>query len=683
MKTTLTTSILSLFVTASFAQQNLQDVTWSSASTSLPALEANYDGYNVSGDLDNKWNYFASGAQTQEDAKNYYINFGNFTNSTSARIFVGENGTTTPSYYGNITSVISSDITLNRYTAGSFARADTSVGDVNTTINGNVNLKSALILGGGYVETAGVTLTQKSTTLTLNNGSYNGNMFANGFLKSGIIKTTNGSSLVINNATVYAGGDYMIGGGTLAYNAGSKSVIENGTKLYLGSGAVINAGVEAFGGSDSYGGAITEITGGSSVVVEGATSHYNIYGGSNSSGNNGGYAKVDNTSVTVLSGTINGGVYGGSLTQVSGATIITGNTNVDIKGGTLADVFGGSWSWENGTQAKENTVIEGSTNVKISGGTITSNVFGGSNASTDSYGYGADTKILGNTNVEISDDAIIEGAVIGGSLAVAGTNKTGYNLTSNIAGSTNITITGGQVKGEIVAGSYAIDTYSTAEIFEATVNSAKVVVSGGIIEGDILAGGIGAASVIENNSEVIFIGNGSDITFTGNVFGGSVENSQILGETIISFGDGETAFTGAFNGVIDTMDTVAVESNSDVTIINAFTATNLIVQTDSKANLAENTTFDTLTIAFYEELSENSSTGFDMAEIFGDSTSVVLSAIENGNAFTVVDANGNEFEATYEKGIVEVGTKVIPEPSTYAAILGALALAFVAYRKRK
>ena len=50
----------------------------------------------------------------------------------------------------------------------------------------------------------------------------------------------------------------------------------------------------------------------------------------------------------------------------------------------------------------------------------------------------------------------------------------------------------------------------------------------------------------------------------------------------------------------------------------------------------------------------------------------------------VLNVNGKEYSYSWGYEITDSGLLVVlPEPSTYAAIFGALALAFAAYRRRK
>ena len=93
-------------------------------------------------------------------------------------------------------------------------------------------------------------------------------------------------------------------------------------------------------------------------------------------------------------------------------------------------------------------------------------------------------------------------------------------------------------------------------------------------------------------------------------------------------------------------------------------------------------------VNFAEDFVEGESASVDLNSIFGDSTTVVLSALNDGKKFSVSDSHSewNLDSVTFgDDGNVSfvVGSQVVPEPATYAAIFGALALAFAAYRRRK
>ena len=113
------------------------------------------------------------------------------------------------------------------------------------------------------------------------------------------------------------------------------------------------------------------------------------------------------------------------------------------------------------------------------------------------------------------------------------------------------------------------------------------------------------------------------------------------------------------------------------------TTKTITVASDAKID-ASSISFEKLQISFSKDLSSGSDENLDLAAIFGESEDIVAAALGSGKEFTVIDANGNEYEAKFNEtgGSVHIGGQ-IPEPSTYAAIFGALTLAFAAYRRRK
>ena len=114
------------------------------------------------------------------------------------------------------------------------------------------------------------------------------------------------------------------------------------------------------------------------------------------------------------------------------------------------------------------------------------------------------------------------------------------------------------------------------------------------------------------------------------------------------------------------------------------TTKTITVASDAKID-ASSISFEKLQISFSKDLSSGSDENLNLADIFGENAGIVADALESGKEFTVIDANGNEYEAEFDEtggSVIHIGGQ-IPEPSTYAAIFGALALAFAAYRRRK
>lgn len=175
---------LLLVCSVGFAQDasNLEQISWDySKDTALPALSEGYDGYLVSGSLGNEKNYFVAVSQTQEGAQSAYIKFGQLTTTgTAARIYLGGfSSGDSDAYFGNLTADISEAVTLERLYGGVYFENvghAAYVGDLNTTVNADIEV-SGLTMGAGQVWYKGATMNVKSSTLTLNGGSYISNVY--------------------------------------------------------------------------------------------------------------------------------------------------------------------------------------------------------------------------------------------------------------------------------------------------------------------------------------------------------------------------------------------------------------------------------------------------------------------------------------------------------------------------
>ena len=125
-------------------------------------------------------------------------------------------------------------------------------------------------------------------------------------------------------------------------------------------------------------------------------------------------------------------------------------------------------------------------------------------------------------------------------------------------------------------------------------------------------------------------------------------------------------------------DSIVVGAGRTMSVVGASTveADLLSVYDGASVSLDESATLNISALELI--LSElESGTTYDLADIFGDDTTIVLSAV-NGN-ITMSDENGHSFDAIVSDGGV---ITAVPEPSTCATIVGILALLFAAYRKR-
>ena len=685
-------SLLFVF-SVGFAQEvyNLEQISWDySKDTALPALSEGYDGYLVSGSLGNVRNYFVAVSQTQENAQSAYIKFGQLTTTgTAARIYLGGfSSGDSDAYFGNLTADISEAVTLERLYGGVYFENvghAAYVGDLNTTINADIEV-SGLTMGAGQVWNKGATMNVKSSTLTLNGGSYTSNVYGGAHANGGIVNIENGSKLVINSANITTGGDYVVAGGSTAYGDGGVggSNITGGSSVYLGSGANFSSKkyiIYILGGNFGYM-CPTSVTGGSSVTIDGATlDGVKVFGASQSSGVQAGLvSSVDTSKVIVKAGTVNGNIYGGGHSQSHGSTVVTSDASVEMTGGTVTgNIFGGSLYW-NANHEDVQATVQGNTSVKITGGTVNGDVFGGSEAQSYQYNGISKAHIGGSTYVEVSGDAYINGSVYGGSLSDV--FNSGNGATSNIAGSSNILISGGTIVNNVYGGGYVINEVEGTPT-TTTLASSNITVSAGKISGDIYAGGNGAGSSISGDASVAFVGNGADIDFAGTVHGSGGDGATVGGDKTVSFGNAQSTFSGAFNGGFDSIDAISVNANSNVSFAKAFTVEKLLVDSSAVAVLAEGTSFAELGIVFNDDFESGSSFDFDIANIFEDSASVVESILSDaGASLHVINSSGEEFMADYSNGQFSVGA-MVPEPSSYAFALGILSIAMATYLRRR
>ena len=255
------------------------------------------------------------------------------------------------------------------------------------------------------------------------------------------------------------------------------------------------------------------------------------------------------------------GVYNREETLPSGNLNYQGDIWMDINGGAFSIISGGATNeWNTKLQT---STLTGDTHVQLSGNATAEHVIGGNNK-------GASTTLTGNTNVTVKDNAIVAGAIIGGSTSA-------HNAVTTITGNTSVLVTnvqysntaqnldGGLSNSYIIGGSsWSSNTTSGTTIqgsTSATINLNGITLSGTeehnsfvktIIGGSY--GNVNNAGTVNNingDTSVSIIGR-EGITFTGDIIGGSFENSgqaqyTIGGNSSISISGGST-FTGNIYG---------------------------------------------------------------------------------------------------------------------------------------
>ena len=483
----------------------------------------------------------------------------------------GVNGNTTPT--GGINLIMAGTGTQNL--TGTVINANI------TAQGGTLKINNSSLAYSGIITMAGGTLDFTSATLGANSVL---NMNGTGILKNAAIAgakltyTESGSSFTKENVT-FTSGTIDIGGALDSLVEG-----EQGYTFDLGNNLGTNftvLGLERgqYRIEDSVltieDGAISRVTwvsaGAGGELEETVKNAFTLALGEGSAAN---------VSLGYLNGTLT--TSGDKVYQISntggtkinlngvynrGATLPSGNLNyqgdiwMDINGGAFGIISGGATN-EWGTNLQTST-LTGDTHVQLSGNATAEHVIGGNNK-------GASTTLTGNTNVTVKDNAIVAGAIIGGSTSA-------HNAVTTITGNTSVLVTnvqysntaqnldGGLSNSYIIGGSsWSSNTTSGTTIqgsTSATINLNGITLSGTeehnsfvktIIGGSY--GNVNNAGTVNNingDTSVSIIGR-EGITFTGNIIGGSFENSgqaqyTIGGNSSISISGGST-FTGNIYG---------------------------------------------------------------------------------------------------------------------------------------
>ena len=188
-------------------------------------------------------------------------------------------------------------------------------------------------------------------------------------------------------------------------------------------------------------------------------------------------------------------------------------------------------------------------------------------------------------------------------------------------------------------------------------------------------------STIKSTNEYYKLGSIAGISVSGS--GSSIEVYNVVSKNEISVDSGAKIKADKVSA-----SDIFVGSDSSLAATTSMKVENLLSVASDSTVSAEDISFEKLIVNFAEDFVEGESASVDLNSIFGSSTTVVLAALNDGKEFSVSDSHSewNLDSVTFgSDGNVSfvVGSQVVPEPATYAAIFGALALAFAAYRRRK
>lgn len=521
-----------------------------------------------------------------------------------------------------------------------------------------------------------------NTSITVENGSvsniYGGDQFGgkvdgdiNISVKGGKVGTIYGSNYSSNtpNAEIFNGvsGDVTIDisggevnhirGGINSNNAGDVAAAKQ--KMVLNGDVVINVGGDAHIGA--YDGESILATGGSYASVNGTTT-------------------VNISDNAVVDGIIAGGA---SRTDESGVK----SSNINISGGTLnGDVYAGGLKYSS---------VSGNTAVNISGGEINADVYGGG---------AVGTSVKGNSTISLTGStAVINGTLYGGGLNGGtvegvktlnlGTSEQAYNGTSalKVANFDKINVSAG----------------SSAELFEYAQSD----------------GGT-AIDIASNSSLSIVLGSAADqLSKTGvtndgtfSLKRGSLADGASVALSSYAGAGAVNAFGGTFSDGVFTAGKTALISqapsgvtvgtgDADVASVRYMSGENTTLRLDfNVANMGEKEilinsieTADTAGISGEVKAAYSIDADYDQSGEWTVVFSAYVGSVEDASKLlawhkgadgvwtkldTLIDY-ADEIASITVDSLGSYAISQVPEPAGIAALLGAVVLAFAAYRRKR
>jgi autotransporter-associated beta strand protein len=555
---------------------------------------------------------------------------------------------------------------------------------------GTITIADAISLGTG-----GLTKIGSGNTILSASNNYSGTTFLNlGTLTlsgNGTLGSTS-SAVLMSNTT----GTLVLDlGGLTRTNASfsiNRGVITNGT--------LVAATYELNGGTNAASlGAGTVNANSGTTAVNGTlgAGTVNVAGGTLTLGSAGRLAT--NAAVTVNSGqiTLGGNETIGSLAG-SGGTVALGANTLTAGGNNTSTTFGGAVTGSGVLNKSGNGTLTLSASNSYSGGTLIS---GGT---LDLNGGSVSGNITNNANLTIRADLVnvVSGV---GSLTKEGAGIAALWNPNTYTGAT--VINGGQL---MLAGSGALSTNSAVQI----ASGASLRLDGYFAPADInrTIGGLTGAGVLYSGGGTVTVNktSGSD-TFSGDIQGGQGLIKSGAGTLVLS---GNNSFSGALAvnaGVLDLNASTGAAAASASTILVATNATLLVSKTDQVNNSAAVTlsggtiqrasgvseVFGSLNMTASSFLDFSGGTAgtitfsgitytpsallaLDIAN-FNQGSVLVFQTTNNLSMTGFTFSGSGGFGSSSFNGSTFTIT-AIPEPSTYLAAAGLLALFALSCRRR-
>ena len=434
--------------------------------------------------------------------------------------------------------------------------------------------------------------------------------------------------------------------------------------------------------------------------------------------------KVKNTTVDSVSGSLNLKTTGSGTQRTSsiyGVYIRTGNNTINTLSGNYEFVcdtsstsnYGGSVYGvvvANGSLYNvENITLGVSTNSKKGdayGFNFASGAYGVSNGSEDVgvkfsnadisvSGNSKVTGILGAERVASFQGNLVVSGVEGGSVNAlkfdntSGINKKIFKLSgessiSAVNGNSiysavngNLNIIGDVGGNQVFDGNISIAGYSNTTTSISFTNGNFAVQNSS--SGEVLLNGVRDPA---NAKETLYDFSGGSVVFN---------DDAIFSSTLVEIGGGVLLSTADGKGLSfenSIVDIDASQINADRLVLGQGSGLN--VTGEASIDVGELSVFEGVAVSLIDEASLSvdslevvlssiqAGTTYDLSDIFGNETLSVLSLVNNN--VTMSDTFGHSFDVIVsDNGQITA----VPEPSTYAAVFGVLALAFAVYRMRR